>query len=96
MLPSSTAAAEFGDQFLRDGAHLGLVVPSVVMPEACNIALNPLHLAFSAMAFQVVPFIQVRFPPALMAIPCCRSRLSLWARHVIPHLSGQRPGQSPS
>ena len=57
VLPGSTAAAAFGDEFLRGGMHLGLVVPSVVMPEACNVVLNPVHAAFGAVTFRIVrPF----------------------------------------
>ena len=54
VLPSSTVAAEFGDDFLRAGVHLGLIVPSVVMPEAFNIVLNSAHSAFSAVTFRIV------------------------------------------
>jgi len=53
-LPSSTAAMAIGDKFLFDGAHLGLVVPSAVMPEAFNVVLNPNHPAFSAVTITVV------------------------------------------
>ncbi|MFZ1546650.1 MAG: RES family NAD+ phosphorylase [Candidatus Nitrotoga sp.] len=56
-LPSSTAAIALGDQFLLAASHLGLMVPSAVMPEAFNIVLNPNHPAFSAVTFNVVrPF----------------------------------------
>lgn len=56
-LPSSTAAAAFGDAFLRAGTHLGVIVPSVVMPEAFNIVLNPAHAAFTGVKFRIVrPF----------------------------------------
>ena len=56
-LPSSTAAIALGDQFLLAASHLGLMVPSAVMPEAFNIVLNPNHPAFSAVTINVVrPF----------------------------------------
>lgn len=56
-LPSSTAAAALGDEFLRAGESLGLIVPSAVMAEALNIMLNPAHPAFSAVAIRIVrPF----------------------------------------
>lgn len=54
VLPSSTVAAEFGDAFLRAGKHLGLIVPSAVMPEASNILLNPAHAAFAGVTFHIV------------------------------------------
>jgi len=56
-LPSSTSAITLGDQFLRAASHLGLTVPSAVMPEAFNIVLNPNHPAFAAVTFNIVrPF----------------------------------------
>lgn len=56
-LPSSTAAATLGNEFLRAGKFLGLVVPSAVMTEARNVMLNPLHPAFSAVTIHIVrPF----------------------------------------
>lgn len=56
-LPSSTAAIALGDQFLLVASHLGLMVPSAVMPEAFNIVLNPNHPAFAAVTIKVVrPF----------------------------------------
>ena len=46
-LPSSAVTIQLGDKFLFDGVHLGLIVPSAVMPESNNIVLNPNHAAFS-------------------------------------------------
>ncbi|CAN1510903.1 COG5654 Uncharacterized conserved protein [Methylophilaceae bacterium] len=42
-LPSSAAAQEFGNQFIQDNQYLGMIVPSVVIPEARNIVINPNH-----------------------------------------------------
>ena len=42
-LPSSIEAQEFGDQFINAGAFLAMIVPSVVIPEARNILINPNH-----------------------------------------------------
>lgn len=53
-LPGSPAAAAFGDAFLRAGKHLGLVVPSAVMPEARNIVVNPVHPAMGKVRFEIV------------------------------------------
>jgi RES domain-containing protein len=56
-LPSSTAAIALGDTFLLAAKHLGLIVPSAVMPEAFNIVLNPLHPAFTAVTISIIrPF----------------------------------------
>lgn len=56
-LPSSTAAIALGDEFLFAATHLGLIVPSAVMPEASNILLNPAHPAFSTVTINIVrPF----------------------------------------
>lgn len=56
-LPSSTAAVRLGDEFLLSGTHLGMIVPSAIMPEAFNIVVNPAHPAFSGVAIEIVrPF----------------------------------------
>lgn len=56
-LPSSTASISIGDEFLLDGSHLGLIVPSAIMPEASNVVLNPNHPAFGSVAISIVrPF----------------------------------------
>ncbi|MEI7842027.1 MAG: RES family NAD+ phosphorylase [Gallionellaceae bacterium] len=53
-LPSSTAAISLGDKFLLTASHLGLIVPSAIMPEAFNILLNPRHPAFEAVTISIV------------------------------------------
>ncbi|HXU94331.1 MAG TPA: RES family NAD+ phosphorylase [Gallionella sp.] len=56
-LPSSTAAIAIGDAFLLAATHLGLIVPSAVMPEACNVVLNPNHPEFGVVAISIIrPF----------------------------------------
>ncbi|OYT91147.1 MAG: hypothetical protein CFE43_15000 [Burkholderiales bacterium PBB3] len=56
-LPSSASAVLIGDKFLLDSKHLGLFVPSAVMPEATNVVLNPNHPAFANVAISIVrPF----------------------------------------
>lgn len=52
-LPSSTVATQIGDKFLLDSIHLGLIIPSAVMPEANNILLNPSHAAFSSVTMVI-------------------------------------------
>ncbi|MGZ8256495.1 MAG: RES family NAD+ phosphorylase [Gallionella sp.] len=53
-LPSSTAAMNLGDKFLLSTVHLGMIVPSAVMPEAFNLVLNPNHPAFAGVSITVV------------------------------------------
>lgn len=56
-LPGSTVAVEYGNAFINAGTHLGMIVPSVVMPEASNIIINPNHAAFSNVGMTVIrPF----------------------------------------
>ena len=44
------ASAVFGGDWLRDGGQLGLLLPSVVVPQARNLLLNPLHPAMAEVA----------------------------------------------
>ena len=44
------ASAGFGGNWLRTGLQLGLVLPSVVVPQARNLMLNPLHPAMAQVA----------------------------------------------
>jgi RES domain-containing protein len=43
-----TAGDLTGQGAARDGQQLGLVLPSVVVPQARNLLLNPLHPAMGA------------------------------------------------
>lgn len=49
-IPHGQASAMFGGDWLRDGQQLGLVLPSVVVPQARNLLLNPLHPAMAQVA----------------------------------------------
>lgn len=42
-LPSAVSAQDFGDKFVKENKFLGMIVPSVVIPEARNIVINPNH-----------------------------------------------------
>jgi RES domain-containing protein len=53
-LPGSTAASELGNAFINSGTHLGMIVPSVVMPEASNIIINPNHTAFANVTMTII------------------------------------------
>ena len=53
-LPSSASAISIGDKFLLDSKHLGLFVPSAIMPEATNVVLNPNHPEFGNVTISVV------------------------------------------
>jgi len=48
--PSSNSGWTAAEVFLKP-ADLGLVLPSVVVPQARNLLLNPLHPAMEQMAF---------------------------------------------
>jgi len=49
-IPPGQASAAFGGDWLRGGEQLGLVLPSVVVPHARNLLLNPLHPAMAQVA----------------------------------------------
>ena len=49
-VPHGQASAVFGGEWLRAVDHLGLVLPSVVVPQARNLLLNPLHPAMAQVA----------------------------------------------
>ena len=49
-IPHGQASAAFGGDWLRAGEELGLVLPSVVVPQSCNLLLNPLHPAMAQVA----------------------------------------------
>ena len=53
-LPSSAAAQVIGDSFVKEGRYLGMVVPSVIMPEANNIVLNPNHPKFKSVTMKII------------------------------------------
>ena len=46
-IPHGQASAKFGGDWLRAGEQLGLLLPSVVVPQARNLMLNPLHPAMA-------------------------------------------------
>jgi RES domain-containing protein len=49
-IPHGQASAVFGGDWLREGGQLGLLLPSVVVPQARNLLLNPLHPAMPKVA----------------------------------------------
>lgn len=46
-LPADKPSMSFGTDWLNHGSHLGLIVPSAVLPLERNIVLNPRHPAIS-------------------------------------------------
>lgn len=63
--PSDRASMEFGTQWLRSGAHLGLYVPSVVLPYEINLVINPEHPAFSQI--HVIDVYNFTFDPRMFS-----------------------------
>jgi len=56
--PPGAVSVDCGTGFLRSLRALGLIVPSAIVPEARNIALNPLHPRFAEVGFEIVrPFV---------------------------------------
>jgi len=49
-IPHGQASAVFGGDWLRDGGQMGLLLPSVVVPQARNLLLNPLQPAMAEVA----------------------------------------------
>jgi len=49
-IPHTQASASFGGQWLSAMQQLGLALPSVVVPQARNLLLNPLHPAIAQLA----------------------------------------------
>ena len=47
-IPHGQASAGYGGDWLQAGQQLGLVLPSVMVPQARNLLLNPLHPAMAA------------------------------------------------
>lgn len=39
--PSSSSAVAFGKNFIEENSFLGMIIPSVIIPEARNIVINP-------------------------------------------------------
>ena len=45
--PADRASMDFGTRWLRSNSHLGLIIPSAVLPQERNIVINPKHPAAS-------------------------------------------------
>ena len=41
--PPGAASVDFGEAWLQACAHLLLLVPSILVPEECNVVINPAH-----------------------------------------------------
>ena len=53
-LPVSAASQEFGGRWLADAKQLVMFVPSVMVPEATNAMINPLHPEFQHVSMKIV------------------------------------------
>lgn len=47
LIPADTPSMEYGTKWLNANTHLGLIVPSVVLPLESNIVINPSHPAIT-------------------------------------------------
>jgi RES domain-containing protein len=45
--PADTSSMEFGTTWLKSRSHLGLIVPSAVLPMQRNLVINPRHPAWA-------------------------------------------------
>jgi RES domain-containing protein len=43
--PAGSASMDVGDAWLRAQSHCLLLVPSIIVPEECNVVINPAHPA---------------------------------------------------
>lgn len=53
-VPSNDESSNFGAKFLRAGRALGLIVPSVIVPEASNLVINPAHPRFADVKMKIL------------------------------------------
>lgn len=53
-VPADRPSMDFGTSWLRSRSHLGLIVPSAVMPLERNIVLNPAHPAMAQVVVREV------------------------------------------
>ena len=51
--PPGEASQNHGSDFLRSARALGLIVPSVIVPEAKNLVLNPAHPRFTDVQMRI-------------------------------------------
>lgn len=65
--PADRPSMEFGTNWLRSQTHLGLIVPSAVLPAEFNIVINPKHPA--ANRIQVVELLDFFYDPRMFGKP---------------------------
>jgi RES domain-containing protein len=53
-LPISAASQEFGRRWLEEAEQLVMLVPSVLVPEAKNAVINPLHSEYKRVVLKIV------------------------------------------
>jgi RES domain-containing protein len=64
--PGRTRCREIGDEWLAEDAHLVLRVPSVIVPQECNVLINPAHRLMETV--KIVSIERFRFD-ARLAVP---------------------------
>ena len=53
-MPVSESAQQFGQRWLAATRQLMLLVPSVIIPEATNVVINPAHAAYRRIRLEIV------------------------------------------
>lgn len=52
-VPSNSVSQQMGDIWLQNNAELVMLVPSVIIPEACNAVINPNHPDYNQVTLSI-------------------------------------------
>ena len=83
----SKSCPEFGGDWLRASGELGLLLPSVVVPQARNLLLNPLHPAMAQFVLVQQEAFQLdqRLGQDLMVAQAMTGARHIWCQQPPPH-----------
>lgn len=65
-LPADRPSMDFGTAWLKSGSHLGLIIPSAILPLELNIVINPNHPA--AGQIRVVQIYDFMYDPRMFEV----------------------------